>query len=427
MEEIEKVVKSFDTRIGQSVSIHGRIASVRKMKRYIFCDVFNKDVSIQVQFPEQEISYFPTAGDWVELHGKCFLTKTGEPTIKIESLGAISKWAAARGYKTLSPATKNTPLKAFVRGAYSKSKVPFLIRNHARDYLRSVDFIEVQTPVLCRGYNGGRSFPVTTHYLESILGFNRGTMEERMQALAGMGFDKIFQIGSIFRSSTEQTFLEGYVVGMSWQEGENLIRALCQHIARKMEEGSVSNSPFLTNLIHDDWQVLNYHQEAIALFGDQLRNLLNSSVDTFKFFAERGLIQKSEVFPETMADTIANLIVSKQTIPTILTNFPRWSSPLYAHDTDDHEFGSLQRSRMYLPGQKGGFDIGLQENNYESFITRTTEQAKIWKLNVDDPRLQVSELREVISAGLPSMFGFGMSPDRLSILWGEGASIDPFN
>ncbi len=66
-------------------------------------------------------------------------------------------------------------------------------------------------------------------------------MEERMQALVGSGFERIFQIGSVFRSSEELTFVEGYAAHMDWETGQSMIRNMCRYVAKKMVEDEYSS------------------------------------------------------------------------------------------------------------------------------------------------------------------------------------------
>ncbi len=81
---------------------------------------------------------------------------------------------------------------------------------------------------------------------------------------------------------------------------------------------------------------------------------------------------------------------------------------------------------MYIPGQKGGFEIGVQENDFNEFFKRLARQRKEWNLPADDVRIQSSDLEEVIAGGTPPMFGFALNPDRIIKIWRNDVSIDPY-
>jgi lysyl-tRNA synthetase class II len=137
----------------------------------------------------------------------------------------------------------------------------------------------------------------------------------------------------------------------------------------------------------------------------------------------RGLIKKRGLALEGIADEMANTIAQKQKVPTIVNGFPIWSSPLYAPDPSSSR---LLRGRMYLPGQNGGFEIGTQENDYDRFMARLARQRENWNISQDDSRMGESDLASLISGGLPPMFGFALSPDRIVKIWCEDCTIDPY-
>jgi len=81
---------------------------------------------------------------------------------------------------------------------------------------------------------------------------------------------------------------------------------------------------------------------------------------------------------------------------------------------------------MYIPSQKGGFEIGIQENDYDNFVRRMAEQRKTWNLSEGDERIGDSDLAKILSGGLPPIFGFGLNPDRIVRIWRQDSNIDPY-
>lgn len=123
-----------------------------------------------------------------------------------------------------------------------------------------------------------------------------------------------------------------------------------------------------------------------------------------------------------MADILVNYVIRTIDKPIIISDFPTWSSPLYARNKDNENI--LERSKMYLPGQLTGFDLGMQENNFSDYAERVLTQKKNWNLSVDDPRMKESELDAILACGMPRMFGFGLNPDRLGKVWVDSSTID---
>lgn len=393
---IQEISANFPSFLGQEVSIRGRIAAVRRMKKSVFADLIWASSKIQCRF-EPLASYVPACGDLLEVSGGCVEASSGEPTIDVFEVLVIAKWKAETDYKKVSEGGA-TSLRAFLPGSYETGFFSQAVRNHIRQFLVSRKYLEVQTPILGKNYNGGRSFPVSSSYLSHRIGFNRTTMEDRMQALIAMGHERIFQIGSVFRSESENTFVEGYESFLSWEDGKQLIKDLLAHTIERLLLDGIGDPNLLTEVImKKTWREVDFYEIPELKIGSS---------------------------PETVADTIANTIAEKEGVPTIVNGFPLWSSPLYAPCVDSAD--RLQRSRIYFPGQKGGLEIGVQENDYERFMERLAKQQEAWKLPCDDERIAESDLATILSGGLPPVFGFGMSPDRIVRIWRKDCTIDPY-
>jgi len=231
-------------------------------------------------------------------------------------------------------------------------------------------------------------------------------MEDRMQAIVAMGYERVFQMGSVFRSDKELTFLEGYEAYTDWEEGKRRIKQMLSYVVKKLiEEGIGEPNSVSDKIVACNWLELDF---------------LTAVYELTKQAPEKN----GDSSPETVADELANAVAEKTGVPTIINGFPIWSSPLYVVCKSDDR--KLVRSRMYIPGQKGGFEIGVQESDYGNFVRRMTEQRKVWGLSEGDERIGDSDLAKTLSGGLPSIFGFGLNPDRIVRVWRQNSSIDPY-
>ncbi len=420
---IKKLNSEFDSQFENIVFVQGRISSVRSMKDFVFADIWEMGSKIQIVLnADANLGFNP--GDLVTVEGQCVLTKSGEKSIKVSSVEVTGKWEAEIAYKDVAK-TKSGLLSVFAPEAYERLLFPNLVRNNIRSFLNSKNFLEVQTPVLGENYNGGRSFPVVSSYLGKRLGYNRTTMEERMQALIGAGFERVFQIGSVFRSDRENTFLEGYAARTDWNEGKSLVREMLSHTVKSLVENGIgAQSEHVMDIINNNWSEFDFFKQAEEIFGIEKDTLVSSGENLVPICLEKQIIKSSDISAENLADEIGNAIAQKQSHIVIVEGFPVWSSPLYKRSPDNKN--QLLRGRMYLPGQNGGFELGIQENNYQEFLNRIEEQRKRWKLPEEDERLLESDLIKIISGGLPPMFGFALSPDRILRIWRQDTSIDPF-
>src|SRR5439155_26029115 len=93
---IVEVLEKF--KEGDTLRAAGRITAHRDMGKSHFVDLRDATGRIQVYFHAKEIG--PEAletfnlldlGDFVGVEGTCFLTKTGEPTLKVHSFKVLAK------------------------------------------------------------------------------------------------------------------------------------------------------------------------------------------------------------------------------------------------------------------------------------------------------------------------------------------------
>lgn len=428
MTDISKILDSFDNLLNKEVSLSGRIINIRKMKTGLFIDLMNKNDVIQLFLSSLDSNNLLT-GDIINIRGKCFYTKRGEPTIKIKELQIINKWNSNIGYKLIKNINNKTPLKIFLKEKYIRCYTSYRIREYIRDFLKKNNFMEVYTPVLCEKYNGGRSFPVKSICNNNMIGYNRATMEEKMQALVGSGFERIFQIGNVFRSLNEFISVEGYAVDVNWSDGQMLIRKLLQYVVEETDkEIDIPANKTIENIKNNNWKLIDFVEGAIEIYGRKILKPLSDGLLLSKFLVENKIIKNKSILPETAGDIIAKEILKKQDKPTLINGFPLWNSPLYLPCDNDNQIACIQRSKVYFPGLlDGGFDMGVQENNYKRFLKRIEKQRKNWSLQSDDSRVQESELETILSCGMPPMFGFGfLEPDRITRIWRDDCTIDPF-
>lgn len=411
--------------LGARVEVEGRILAVRAMKNLWFADLGMQGNVIQLSCAH-DISSHVGPGDVVAVQGGLFRTHTGQLTINASHIESIAPWTSSVPYSQRG-AIKRGPLFALTRDAYDTLRWPQLCISSMQDFLRSRDFLEVHTPTVLRHYNGGRSFPVACSYLREPIGFFRTTMEERMQAFVACGFDRIFQIGNVFRSGSERILFEGYSAETDWKTGSTLFIDLLSHVATELvSKGIGEKSENVRKVTEKQWITKDFFSAAKEILGLDRRLLEEGGAVLISRANTLGIVKSSDTTPETLADSIANVIAEKQGAPTIIENYPYWSSPLYKSFTDDG-VEKLLRARLYLPGDKSGAEMGIQENDVTKFRNRVSAQRASWGLPQDDDRVLESDLAEVISGGVRPMFGFATNIERILHLWRHDCTFDPFN
>ena len=241
------------------VNVAGRIMSKRGMGKTAFMDLRDGSGKIQLFFRINNLvdKYSQIKdidiGDIIGARGKLFLTRTAEPTIEVEDFTLLAK--------ALQPLPEKWHGLVDVEKRYRQRyldlisnpdvKKTFEIRCKAisaiRDFLNKRNYIEVETPVLQPEAGGASARPFTTHYnaLDRDF-FLRISLELHLKRLIIGGFDKVYEIGRIFRNegidfkhNPEFTMLESYEAYADYHDVmkivEEMISSVCQQVHGSMK------------------------------------------------------------------------------------------------------------------------------------------------------------------------------------------------
>ena len=250
---------------GKTLRAAGRITAHRDMGKSHFLDLRDATGRIQIYLQAKELG--PEAmeifglldlGDFIGVEGSCFLTRTGEPTLKVHHLEVLAK--------TLRPLPEKwhglTDIEARYRQRYldlvtnERSREIFakrvVILREMRQFMQSRGFDEVETPMLQTVAGGAAAEPFRTHH--KALGIDlylRIAPELYLKRLLVGGFNKVFEVNRNFRNegisrrhNPEFTMLEAYWAYADFEKIAELVEDLISHLATTLEGRAPSRPCF---------------------------------------------------------------------------------------------------------------------------------------------------------------------------------------
>ena len=209
-----QIIDDFDNMEGQKVSIAGRIITRRIMGKASFAHILDSSGQIQIfvqinEVGDEQYQSFRSydIGDIIGLTGVVFRTRMGEITVKVQEMVLLAKslhplpekWHGLKD-PDLRYRHRYTDLivNPDVRRTFEiRSKIIRGIRN----YLDERGYLEVETPILHTTAGGATARPFITHHNTlDIDMYLRIATELHLKRLIIGGFDKVYEVGRIFRN-----------------------------------------------------------------------------------------------------------------------------------------------------------------------------------------------------------------------------------
>ncbi|MEY4387355.1 MAG: lysyl-tRNA synthetase [Verrucomicrobiota bacterium] len=240
---------------GTPVAVAGRITAHRDMGKSQFMDL--KDTSGRVQIYAQknvlgdaqyDIFKHLDMGDFIGVKGTMFRTKTGEPSVKVDSFVIVGK--ALRPPPTGWHGLEDTEIRYRQRYldliASDDVRKTFLNRSaiihEIRSFFHSRGYVEVETPAMQAIPGGAAAAPFKTFH--NALGcefYLRIALELYHKRLLVGGINKLFEIGKNFRNeglsrrhNPEFTMLEAYQAFGDYETMMETVQSLICHCAQKV-------------------------------------------------------------------------------------------------------------------------------------------------------------------------------------------------
>ncbi|MDB6095253.1 MAG: lysS [Verrucomicrobia bacterium] len=424
-----------------TVSVAGRLVVIRDMGKSQFVKILDQQGQVQLYVKKDVVGDAAYAafkkldlGDILGAKGTLFKTKTGEVTVRVESFTLVSKALRPLPEKWhgLSDAEQVYRQRYLDLIVNAESRARLLMRSrvvsHIRRFLEAQSFVEVETPVLENTAGGAAARPFVTHHNAlDVDFFLRIATELRLKRLLVGGFDRVFEIGRIFRNegvsrrhNPEFTMLEVYQAYSDYRGMMTLIRDLLTSLVReviKPADGSLKIKHAGSGQDIDfggEWREVRYKDLIIAATGEAGWFALPKADKVAKAEA-LGL----SIHPTWEEFEITNEIFSKKIEPTLIeptfvTHLPKELCPLAKLNAEDPTVLDVFELTI------GGMEVApaySEQNDPDAQRAMFEAQAGEEQQNIDQDFLLALE------HGMPPAGGMGVGIDRLCILLTGAESI----
>jgi lysyl-tRNA synthetase class 2 len=426
---------------GETLRAAGRIAAHRDMGKSHFLDLRDSSGRIQIYVHAKEVGAeladlfrLLDIGDFIGVEGTCFLTKSGEPTLKVHTFRLLAKalrplpekW---HGLQDIEARYRQRYLDLFTN---EHSRVVFkkriMIVREARRFLEDRGFLEVETPILQAIAGGAAAEPFRTHH--KALGLDlylRIAPELYLKRLLVGGFNKVFEISRNFRNegisrkhNPEFTMLEAYWAYADFEKIANLVEELICHLAEvvcgslQIEHRDADGKIARTINLKRPWRRARYHDLVREVAGKDWFDLSSEQR------RERATHEfKLEILPQLadfeVTQHLFEKLIEEATIdPLFVTHCPKELVPLARQNSEDSSlvdvFELIINGAEIAPGYTELNDPLVQRQ-------RLLEQAGEETQRIDE------EFLLALEHGMPPAGGVGIGIDRLTMLLTGAESI----
>jgi len=424
------------------VKVAGRLMAKRVMGKASFAQVQDMSGRIQLflqrdSLPEGVYKDFKTwdIGDIVGAEGVLFKTKTGELSVRAETVRILTKSLRPLPEKFHGLADQETRYRQryvdLIMNEVSRNtfRMRSLIVQYIRQYLNERDYLEVETPMMQAIPGGATARPFSTyhHALDMDL-FLRIAPELYLKRLVVGGYERVYEINRNFRNeglssrhNPEFTMLEFYQAYADHNDLMDLTEDLLVSMASAMlgtttieyqGEHYDFGRPFRRMTVRDS--ILHFNTDLTANDIDELdraRALADRLGIPLKESYGLGKVQ-IEIFEKTVEGRLAD--------PTFITAYPTEVSPLARRNNVDPFVAD--RFEFFVGGREiaNGFsELNDAEDQAERFRRQVQEKeaGDLEAMHFDADYIRALE------HGMPPTAGEGIGIDRLVMLFTDSPSI----
>ena len=421
------------------VTIAGRLMLRRVQGKLAFGTLDDSSGRIQLFAPAKSTPDFEdfcdlNLGDWLGVTGAVMTTRRGELSVRVDSWIRLAE--ARRPFPDKWHGISDTETRYRQRyvdlWVTPEARRAFQTRSRmislTRSFLEDRGAMEVETPIFHPIPGGANARPFTTHHNALDLDlFLRIAPELYLKRLTVAGFEKVFEIGRVFRNegvstrhNPEFTMLELYEAYADYQDIMCLVEELVEHLAieltgstvlsvgdRELDVAKPWRRATMTELIEESIEVSLTLETPV----EELREIASQHEVPIKDSYGPGKLIL-EIFEKTTESSLWD--------PVYVTDYPIEVSPLAREHRSNP--GMTERFEAIVAGRElcNGFsELVDPEQQRIRFENQAAQNA-----DGDDEAMLVDEdYLRALEYGLPPTGGVGIGMDRLAMLLTGATSI----
>lgn len=431
---IGDALNKFDTLQAdkKNVSLVGRIKSIRTHGKLAFFDLEDESGRIQLLLREDTLSEqfklieLFDLGDFLQAEGVLILSKTGQKSLDVSQMRMLSKSLLPIPTEHFGLVDLETKLRKRYLDLLLNPETRELFKKKAifwktiRRFLEEHGFMEVQLNVLEPIPGGAEAEPFITHHNALDRDFYlRISLELPLKKLVVGGYEKVFEIGRIFRNegvSTEHlqdySQMEFYWAYSEYNELATFLEEMYKQVIANVTGGLKSVYDGKEIDWSGNWPKVRYFD----IFQEKTGMDLNTvSDEELRAYADAEHIKYEK---NQGRGRLIDLIYKKKVRPSLiqpcfLINPPVEIEPLAKKDPANPK--EVQRLQVLAGGTELG--KGFSElNDPVDQRARFEDQMKLREAGDSEAQMIDFDYLEAMEYGMPPMAGFGLSERLFAII-----------